>query len=417
MYNPTALASPTHSHEMLQQADVTAQQSQQAPTVQLANNTRATERWDGKSSLLRFLEPLASGIRSFVDPIASLFFQAMPATFRGLTSDVTKAKSQQYDEPIESASTIVEEKAKKPKEILVPQPRNIAQRKTTNARKRGLRNRPTKKYADLKVDLNKLKRNKDFHDYIKTKKYKYNYPYTSYYPRVKHYTNPNNLIAKLNSSRLESYKRDPSFVNSVKFSNETSSFQSLYSFNNSDWKPIVTIDTISPTNITFDVGNGQKRSKRQVQFVIPHSRPYRNSSIVNVLKSNTQTSRVKESGRGFLSFFEYFFETEPVQGILTEAETYAKNVFKKTVIKEHHSPPKYYLLTYDMVMFSLAVLDDFAHMQKAIYDHMFGSSKHTHNHKKPVKKPTKKRKPILLGKPTNTSESETTKSRMNNKKP
>lgn len=403
MYNPTALASPTHAHEMLQQSDATAQQSQQAPTVQLVNGTRASERWDGKSSLLRFLEPIISGVKSLVDPIASMFFSAMPATFRGMTSDVTKAKSQQSNEPIESASTIVEEKVKKPKEILMPQPRNIAQRKTTTTRKRGLRNRPTKKYADLKLDLDKLKRNKDFQDYVKTKKYKYNYPYTSYYPRVKHHTNPGNLYGKLNSSRLSLYKKDHSFMNSFKFSNSTSKLEALYSFNNSDWKPIVTTDTIAPINVTFNVSNSIKRNKRQV--VESHTKPYRNSSIQTHLKINSQA-------RGVMSFFDYLLNSEPVQVFIEEAGSYAKNVIKKSVLKEQHSPPKYYLLTYDMVMFSLAVLDDFAQMQKSIYDHMFGGSKHAHKHKKPVKKPIKKRKPLKLGKPTNVTESSKLKRRM-----
>ncbi|XP_011554423.3 uncharacterized protein LOC105385700 [Plutella xylostella] len=47
MYNPTALSAHPHAHEMLQQGDASAQQSQQQPTLQLVNNTRATERWDG----------------------------------------------------------------------------------------------------------------------------------------------------------------------------------------------------------------------------------------------------------------------------------------------------------------------------------------------------------------------------------
>ncbi|XP_046973209.1 uncharacterized protein LOC124539894 isoform X1 [Vanessa cardui] len=45
MYSPTALATHSHSHELLQN-DASAQQSQQAPTV-LVNSTRAAERWDG----------------------------------------------------------------------------------------------------------------------------------------------------------------------------------------------------------------------------------------------------------------------------------------------------------------------------------------------------------------------------------
>ncbi|KAJ0170883.1 hypothetical protein K1T71_013655 [Dendrolimus kikuchii] len=47
VYSPTALGTHTHQHEIMQPSDATAQQSQQAPTLQLVNNTRATERWDG----------------------------------------------------------------------------------------------------------------------------------------------------------------------------------------------------------------------------------------------------------------------------------------------------------------------------------------------------------------------------------
>ncbi|XP_031764117.1 uncharacterized protein LOC113514509 [Galleria mellonella] len=46
MYNPTALGTHPHAHELLQPNDVSAQSSQQAPTL-LVNSTRAAERWDG----------------------------------------------------------------------------------------------------------------------------------------------------------------------------------------------------------------------------------------------------------------------------------------------------------------------------------------------------------------------------------
>ena len=46
MYNPTAMGTHTHPHDILSN-DASAQQSQQAPTLQLINSTRAAERWDG----------------------------------------------------------------------------------------------------------------------------------------------------------------------------------------------------------------------------------------------------------------------------------------------------------------------------------------------------------------------------------
>ncbi|KAI8423215.1 hypothetical protein MSG28_014253 [Choristoneura fumiferana] len=197
MYNPVLTP---HQHELLQQNDASAQQSQQAPT--LYNSTRATERWDGKSKLQQFIEPLIDGFKSFVDPIASVFYQAMPATFRGLNSDVSTQKS------IEE----VKEEVKRPREILLPQPRNIAQRKMNY--RNSLTHRP-KKYNELKFDLDKLKHNKDLHDYVKTKKYKYNYPNTYYYPRVKYFVNPHSFNPKINNSRLTPYRKESNGYNST----------------------------------------------------------------------------------------------------------------------------------------------------------------------------------------------------------
>ncbi|XP_034837106.1 uncharacterized protein Osi4 isoform X2 [Maniola hyperantus] len=47
LYSPTALGSHSQQHELIQQSDASAQQSQQAPTQLLVNATRAAERWDG----------------------------------------------------------------------------------------------------------------------------------------------------------------------------------------------------------------------------------------------------------------------------------------------------------------------------------------------------------------------------------
>ncbi|CAK1594307.1 unnamed protein product [Parnassius mnemosyne] len=47
LYNPTGLGSQQYTHEILHQNDVTAQQSQQAPTLLLNSTRSASERWDG----------------------------------------------------------------------------------------------------------------------------------------------------------------------------------------------------------------------------------------------------------------------------------------------------------------------------------------------------------------------------------
>ncbi|CAH2059526.1 unnamed protein product, partial [Iphiclides podalirius] len=160
MYNPTGLGAQSQSQEILHQNEVTAQQSQQAPTLLLNSTRSASERWDGKSKLLKFLEPILGSVRNVLEPIANVFY-AMPATFRGLGYDVTTTSSE----------TNADEENKK--EFLVPQPRNMAQRKT-NYR---MAPRP-KKYTELKVNLERLRQNKDLHEYVKTKKYKFNYPLT-----------------------------------------------------------------------------------------------------------------------------------------------------------------------------------------------------------------------------------------------
>lgn len=400
MYNPTALSAHPHAHEMLQQGDASAQQSQQQPTLQLVNNTRATERWDGKSTLQKFLEPIADGIRSIIDPIASVFFDAMPATFRGMSSDVTTATS---DEPIESASTLVEEKVKKPREILVPQPRNIAQRKTTNARKRGLRQRP-KKYTELKVDLDKLKRNKDFHDYIKTKKYRYNYPDTFYYPRVKHFVNPDSFIVKPNN-RLShySYNQESSPVNATAFSTYIETSQTelppLFSYNtddSSDWKPIITTEKTSP--IKVNSSRPHKRSKRHaISNDNGQSRYNRNGSLsYPALNNDIQSARGASHYSwftGWFGFFDFLFESSPVQEFFKGAKKITKKLMKSHIkVKPSPGPPKYYLLTYDFVMFSLSVLDDYIQFKTTLMEHLTGGHKsHKPKHKKKLKiKPSAK---------------------------
>ncbi|XP_052744982.1 uncharacterized protein LOC112053142 isoform X2 [Bicyclus anynana] len=60
LYSPTALGSHSQQHELIQQSDASAQQSQQAPTQLLVNSTRAAERWDGSNNnrLLSYRKPI-----------------------------------------------------------------------------------------------------------------------------------------------------------------------------------------------------------------------------------------------------------------------------------------------------------------------------------------------------------------------
>ncbi|XP_061723361.1 uncharacterized protein LOC133529624 isoform X1 [Cydia pomonella] len=319
MYNP-ALA--PHSHELLQQNDASAQQSQQQPTL-LVNSTRASERWDGKSKLLQFIEPIVDGFKNLIDPIANVFYDAMPATFRGLTSDVSTTKS------IED----VKEKVKKPREILVPQPRNIAQRKMTY--KKSMSQRP-KKYNELKLDLDKMKHNKDFHDYVKTKKYKYNYPNTYYYPRVKYFVNPHSFYSKTNNTRLIPYKKDTLNTNIV--------IDVLSTFNeSSEWKPIVVanLDTNIPNDINpiseitplVPLKRKRTRVKRGVSDTYTNS--FRNSSI-------TVEGRQYNTARGFFDYISNVFSMDSVSQLFRT---------------ESKGPPHYYSMAYDALMLTLEVVD------------------------------------------------------------
>ncbi|CAB3257630.1 unnamed protein product [Arctia plantaginis] len=123
MYSPTAMGAQAQGNEIMHQSDVIAQQSQQAPTL-LVNSTRAADRWDGKSKLQKFIEPLIEGVRNILDPIANVFYGAIPTTVRGLNSKVSTTKSRDSDFDLDELEIV-----KKPRQVLIPQPRNIAQRK------------------------------------------------------------------------------------------------------------------------------------------------------------------------------------------------------------------------------------------------------------------------------------------------
>lgn len=337
------------TNEIIHQSDATAQQSQQAPTL-LVNSTRAAERWDGKSKLLKFLEPIVDGVKSFIDPIANVFYGAMPATFRGLNSDVPKANTV---EPVDNDLDELEI-VKKPRQILVPQPRNIAQRKMTFKRNR---NRP-KKYAELNVSLDRLKQNKDLYEYIKTKKYKYNYPNTYFYPRVKYFVNPNTFY-KPNNSRLMPYKKEASEVISTTVLSE------------SEWKPIVVLNntntfsenvTRSPNRRRFRRKHTKERrvrSKRSIYFS-PH---YLNASASSYNENESQST-----GRGFFDFLQLFFATDPLGNLIQQSNEYAKSVLKQSMKSKE---PGYYTAAYNMVMMTLDVFEGLLNINEALEEHFF----------------------------------------------
>lgn len=366
MYNP-ALA--PHQHELLQSNDASAQQSQQAPT--LYNSTRATERWDGKSKLQQFIEPFIDGFKSFIEPIASVFYRAMPATFRGLNSDVSTQKS------IEE----VKEEVKRPREILLPQPRNIAQRKMTY--RNSFTHRP-KKYNELKFDLDKLKHNKDLHDYVKTKKYKYNYPNTYYYPRVKYFVNPHSFNPKINNSRLTPYRKEPHGYYSVS-SNVTPTFNT-----SSEWQPIVVanLDTTVPNDINPITENSEltplKRKRTRVRRDISKAFTYsfRNSSVGEF------EGRRYDSGRGIIEWLFLLFVSDPVT-IFKVANKFTESYFKSSL--KSKEPPYYYTTAYDIVMLTMETIDGLVNVQSAVIDHIVPNKKPKKSKKKQKKQKKQKK--------------------------
>lgn len=343
------MGAQAHSHDMLQSHDASAQQSQQAPTL-LLNSTNAAERWDGKSLLLRYLEPIIDGVKNVISPIANIFYGGMP-TFRGLNSDVSTAKSVEA-EPVEDV--------KKPKEFLIPQPRHIAQRK--NFRK--TRNRP-KKHVELNIDLNKLKHNKDLHDYVKTKKYKFNYPTTFYYPRIKYVVNPNTFYIKPNNSRLIPYSRKQS-VSTTTTSPTTEGY----------WKPIIVFnDTVSTDSSKPLIGNYTRRFFRNYFQRRPILK--RRKRIKRELKYNTEPTKLNkskdakdESFLDFLNFGNWWLDSSSFNNFLDPATELTKGVLAETV-KMEEKEPMYYSAIYDMLMTSLDVIDGIFSVEEEVHKHYF----------------------------------------------
>lgn len=348
MYSPTALGAHGQNNEIIHQSDATAQQSQQAPTL-LVNSTRAAERWDGKSKLLKFLEPIIDGVKSVLDPIANVFYGAMPATFRGLNSDAPKTNSvENVDDDLDELEIV-----KKPRQILVPQPRNIAQRKMTHRKNR---NRP-KKYTDLKVSLDRLKQNKDLYDYVKTKKYKYNYPNTYFYPRVKYFVNPNTFY-KPNNSRLMPYKKEASEVVTATV------------LKDSDWKPIVVLNNtiVLPENVTNTPHRRRFRRKYTKKRRIRSKRSLDISSDYRNASAKSYYSESYNTGRGFFDFLELFFATDPIGHLIQQSNEYAKSVLKQSLKSKE---PGYYTAAYNMVMMTLDVFEGLLNVNEALENHIF----------------------------------------------
>lgn len=374
MYSPTAMAS--QQADILPHNDASAQQSQQAPTVQLLNSTRASERWDGKSKLEKLLEPIVNGIRSYLDPIASVFY-SMPATFRGLNSDVTTMKTT--------------EEEKKQREILVPQPRFIAQRKM-NYRK-AYRPRP-KKYTELNLDLDKLKKNKDLHDYLKTKKYKFNYQNTYYYPRVKYFVNPNTFFIKPKNTRLAPHRKEINPNISTPKSNVTL-------INLGHWKPVILVPVLTNQSTLHNTSNVGTDNMYMNLDNIRRTRAKRSvddNSIDDLpVAKDLKDYDLSISGRSIIAFMQALSNQDPVKGMWKHANIYTKKIIKHSL--KSIGPPAYYSITYDIIMMTLDVIDGLIEVQQDLTEHFFGGKSKkpkVHGHppkQKPSKKKKKKKKP------------------------
>lgn len=385
LYAPTALGSHSQQHELIQQSDASAQQSQQAPTQLLVNSTRAAERWDGKSKLFKIFEPVVDKIRSFVDPIANVFYDAMP-TFRGLNSDVSTAKS---------VETEVEGK-KRPREILYPQPRNIAQRKMSY--RKTPRQRP-KKYVELNLNLDRLKHNKDYLEYIKTKKYQYNYPHTFYYPRIKYFVNPNTFPQAPNNNRLLFYRkpvlRRNIFVNSNNVTETTTA--NIMPLEPTDWRPIIVYNITSPNSRRHKIRKHRKKSRNmekrhrkklmKKRKRVKRSLDLYDSNTSNYVSDENVDNEIKNAvaiGRGVIGFLEYL--SNPFNSILRKVDGYAEKMIKQSL--KSKEPPIYYTVVHNLLMFYLDAMDGLMEVTEAIRDYLTEDDLK----RKPIRKIKKKNK-------------------------
>lgn len=357
MYNPTAMGAQAQTHDILQSQDARAQQSQQVSTQLLLNSTNAEQRWDGKSAILKYLEPIISTLKNVVSPITNVLYGTMP-TVRGLNSDVSTAKSVEANQV---------EEIKKPKEFLVPQPRFIrAQRK--NFRK--TRTKP-KKHTELKIDLDKLKHNKDLHDYIKTKKYKYNYPSTYYYPRVKYVINPTSFHIKPNNSRLIPYKKIQATIS-------TTTTESNLSFVDSDWRPMVIFNNTTPQNDTQIQAKNLNDLGRKVTRRLFHRKPHlkrrkrmkRDLTYSNTKPYNFFGSETNNEGRTFFDIFSLFsfFTADPMTSLIDRADQYTKSYLKENLKTSRKEPP-YYTTVYNILIMSVDILDGILGVGAEMHNH------------------------------------------------
>lgn len=323
------------ANEIIHHSDVTAQQSQQAPSL-LINSTRAAERWDGKSKVLKLLEPILNSVRNIIEPLANVVYGAMPATFRGLSSDVSTTKNTELDNDLDEGEVV-----KKPRQILVPQPRNIAQRKMTYIKNR---QRP-KKYTEIKISLESLKNNKDLHDYIKTKKYKYNYPNTNFYPRVKYFVNPTNFL-KPNNSRLLPYNKE-----SYNVLNAT--FTPLLN-NDSEWRPIVFYNHTFPKNITKKYKRNLPRNYHKRQLSRSKRSINSHSSLSNENLKVHQNKSFQGTGRFLLDFLGVLLQNDPLSNLISQSINYTQTNIDNSL---NSNAPGYYTIAYNMLMINLDFME------------------------------------------------------------
>ncbi|CAH2246646.1 jg25090, partial [Pararge aegeria aegeria] len=387
LYSPTALGSHSQQHELIQQSDASAQQSQQAPTQLLVNSTRAAERWDGKSKLFKIFEPVVDKIRSFFDPIANVFYDAMP-TFRGLSSDVSTSKSVEPEG----------DETKRQKEILIPQPRTIAQRKMSY--RKTPRYRP-KKYVELNLNLDRLKHNKDYIEYVKTKKYQYNYPQTFYYPRIKYFVNPNTFPPGSSNNRLLPYRkpvlRRNILVNTKNISETTTS--NILSLETTDWRPIIVNNVTNPNldQISKRIRKHRKKTgnvdkNRRKQIMKKRKRVKRSLDLYNIHSSSSKISnniisnRAQTSSRGIFGFLEYL--SNPFANVFKKINGYADKVVKQSL--KSKAPPKYYTIVYSILMFYLDAIDGLVEVHEALKNYVIEDLKT--KPKRKLKKKNKKKK-------------------------
>lgn len=205
--------------------------------------------------------------------------------------------------------------------------------------------------------MNRLKYNKDLEDYAKTKKYKYNYPHTNYYPKVKFIVNPNYYASKHNT-RLVPYKRDRFIANETYVANET------------DWKPVL----YSPTVVLQNISQIRRSYFYFRPSIVKRNRAKR--SIHDKLNfENKLVADVPGSSTGLLKLF---FGLD-LLGSIPNKNT--KSILKHSV---KFTEPPYYTMVYEILMMTLQAMEGLFEAAEAMEDHLFGNSKMTIKKKKRI---------------------------------